>query len=88
MWHEMAQWIKTRGILPDLADLKTDLCQVRYDYDAAGRLRLESKEKIKERTGKSPDLADALALTFAAPVCASQPTGGRAEFAASEYEVL
>ncbi len=88
MWHEMAQWIKTRGILPDLADLKTDLCQVRYDYDAAGRLRLESKEKIKERTGKSPDLADALALTFAAPVCANQPTGGRAEFAASEYEVL
>ena len=88
MWHELAQWSKTAGVLPDLADLKADLCQVRYDYDSTGRLRLESKEKLKERTGKSPDLADALALTFAAPV-RSRLTGVRtAEFAQSEYEVL
>ena len=29
---------------------------------------LEAKEKIKERGLKSPDMADALALTFAFPV--------------------
>ena len=29
---------------------------------------LEPKEKIKERGLRSPDMADALALTFAAPV--------------------
>lgn len=88
MWYELAQWIKTQGVLPDLPELKADLCQVCYDYDSAGRLRLESKEKIKERTGKSPDLADALALTFAAPVCAMSTTNSASEFAKSEYEVI
>lgn len=88
MWHQMSQWIKNGGVLPDLADLKADLCQVCYDYDAQGRLRLESKEKLKERTGKSPDLADALALTFAMPVRGGVGTGGQSEFARSEYEVL
>lgn len=87
MWDQMAQWIKTLGALPDVPELKNDLCSVSYDYDIAGRLRLEPKEKIKERTGKSPDLADALALTFAAPVC---PKSRRniIEFARSDYEVL
>lgn len=88
MWGEMAQWIKTVGVLPQRADLKADLCQVCYDYDVAGRLRLESKEKLKERTGKSPDLADALALTFAAPVRAGSFLSGMPEFARSEYDVV
>lgn len=87
MWGEMAAWIKAGGALPQNAALKADLCQTSYDYDAAGRLRLEPKEKIKARTGKSPDLADALALTFAAPVRAQQ-AGSTSEFARSEYDVL
>ena len=87
MWGEMASWIKSVGSLPDVAELKADLCQTSYDYDAAGRLRLEPKEKLKARTGKSPDLADALALTFAAPVRAAT-AGSHTEFANSEYDVL
>ena len=86
MWGEMAAWLKAGGALPNQAELKADLCQTCYDFDAAGRLRLEPKEKIKERSGKSPDLADALALTFAAPVF-PRASRGR-EFAQSEYEVL
>lgn len=85
MWGEMAAWIKSGGALPDCPELKTDLCQVCYDFDAAGRMRLEPKEKIKERCGRSPDLADALALTFAVPV---RPRSGASEFARSEYDVL
>lgn len=89
MWGEMAQWIKEVGQLPDTADLKADLCQVCYSYDVQGRLRLESKETLKERTGKSPDLADALALTFAAPVRGGSSANRNCpEFAPSEYEVL
>ena len=88
MWYEMAQWIKTMGALPPNAALKADLCQVCYDYDAQGRLRLESKDKLKERTGKSPDLADALALTFAAPVRVRSGGDAHPEFAHSEYELL
>ena len=88
MWYDMAQWIKTIGVLPALAELKADLCQVCYDYDASGRLRLESKDKLKERTGKSPDLADALALTFAAPVRGAAGNISLPEFAHTDYEVL
>ena len=87
MWGEMAQWICSSGALPDVAELKADLCQTAYDYDAAGRLRLEPKEKLKARTGKSPDLADALALTFAAPVRAGAARAS-SEFANSEYDVI
>ena len=47
----------------------------------------EAKEKIKERCGQSPDTADALALTFAAPV-RPRTVGGKGEFANSEYEVV
>ena len=35
-------------------------------------MKLSSKEDIKEIMGKSPDIADSLALTFAYPV---QPKG-------------
>lgn len=87
MWYETARWIAAGGALPDRADLKADLCQVCYDYDAAGRMRLEAKEKIKERCGRSPDLADALALTFAAPV-RPQVSFGRSEFARCDYDVI
>lgn len=87
MWSQMGEWIETIGALPGEVALKNDLCSVCYDYDASGRLRLEPKEKIKERTGKSPDLADALALTFAAPVH-PRLQRGVIEFARSEYEVL
>ena len=86
MWGKMAEWIKTLGQLPLNAELKADLCQVTYDYDVAGRLRLEAKEKLKARCGKSPDLADALALTFAAPVYARR--SGGMEFAKSDYTIL
>ena len=88
MWGELAQWVKTVGVLPPDLALKEDLCHVCYDYDAAGRLRLESKEKLKARTGKSPDLADALALTFASPVQAGTVRRRPPEFVQSEYEVL
>ena len=87
MWSQMGEWIRTIGALPNMTALKNELCTVQYDFDIAGRLRLEPKEKIKERTGKSPDLADALALTFAAPVRPRHRYQG-AEFARSEYEVL
>ena len=85
MWGDLKAWLEAGGALPSAPQLKADLCAVRYDFDAAGRLRLESKDVLKARTGRSPDLADALALTFALPV---QKQTARALFARTEYEVL
>ncbi len=69
MWFLMAEWIKAGAALPPMTDLQAELCAPTYSNDnAANRLTLESKDDIRTRLGVSPDLADALALTFAAPV--------------------
>lgn len=65
MWRQMREWMKTAS-LPNDADLRTDLTALRYGYKG-GELLLESKDDAKRRGVKSPDQADALALTFAYP---------------------
>lgn len=69
MWLELANWVKGGGCLPNMAEIKIDLTAPTYTHaNAAGKMQLEPKDKIKERIGFSPDLGDALALTFAFPV--------------------
>jgi phage terminase large subunit len=45
-------------------DLAGELSTVRYAPDSSGRLVIESKDAMKARRLRSPDLADALGLTF------------------------
>lgn len=66
MWFEMADWIKRGGSLPKDGDLKRELTAPTYTFNK-GKFQLEDKDQIKKRLGFSPDLADALALTFALP---------------------
>lgn len=69
MWGEMAKWIKNGGALPRSTDLMLDLCTPTVDFKhASGAMRLESKDAMRERGAKSPDVGDSLALTFAYPV--------------------
>jgi hypothetical protein len=68
MWDSVRIWLDDGGSLPNNTDMKTDLCVPTYKFDASNRLQLESKDDIKKRGGRSPDLGDALALTFAFPV--------------------
>ena len=72
IWDKMAIWLREGGEVPNDPDLKSDLCTPTYSFDAANRMKLESKDKIVERGLKSPDLADALACTFAMDVIASE----------------
>lgn len=70
MWFLMAEWIKGGGCLPtDLTEIVAELTTPTYFFKG-DRFQLEDKDQIKERLGRSPDLADALALTFASPVAA------------------
>ena len=85
MWYGLREWLRAGGCLPDDMRLKAELSSPLYWYDAAGKIVLEPKDKIKERLGASPDIADALALTFAAPVDASPR---RRTLARSEFNVL
>jgi len=69
MWDGMATWVKEIGVLPDLPELKVDLCAPTYNHNnPLNKFALEKKEDIKSRIGKSPDDGDAVALTFAQPV--------------------
>jgi len=75
MWWLMKQWIEEGGAIPNDVALKQELATPIYWYDNVGRRVLESKDQIKKRLqgAGSPDLADALALTFALPVAKKVP---------------
>lgn len=66
MWFELAEWVKAGGWLPLLPELVGELSTATYTF-VNGQFQLEPKDQIKERLGRSPDLADALALTFGVP---------------------
>lgn len=69
MYFKLTKFIKEDGgSLPQDDTLSEELTNVYYGFDNRGRLKLKSKEEIKETLGRSPDMADALALTFAQPV--------------------
>lgn len=67
MWWEMAEWVKSNGSLPQVPELVRELSAPTYWLEK-GKLRLEEKDQIKARLGYSPDLADALCLTFAVQI--------------------
>jgi hypothetical protein len=47
-----------------------------YTFNNKNEIQLESKEDMMKRGVDSPDLADALALTFAYPIHAHASAGG------------
>jgi hypothetical protein len=67
IWFTMAEWVKNGGAMPYLPELITELTAPTFTFQG-DKLLLEPKDQIKKRTGKSPDLADALAVTFAFPI--------------------
>ncbi len=67
MYWRMSEWVKSGGCLPPDPDLARELSNIKYSINGKGLILLEPKELIKERIGESPDIADALALTFALP---------------------
>jgi hypothetical protein len=69
MWGEIKEWLgKQPAQVPDSDELQADLTQIRYSYDSNNALKMEKKEDMKKRGLRSPDMADALGLTFAKPV--------------------
>lgn len=66
MWLKMAEWVKGGGALPNVPELIGELTVPTYMFHN-GKFQIEPKDDIKERLGRSPNYADALALTFAIP---------------------
>lgn len=66
MWMEMAEWIKGGGCMPQIPEMVAELTTPTYFF-SGGKFQIEAKDQVKKRLGRSPDLADALGLTFALP---------------------
>lgn len=67
MWDRVREWLNSPiGVrIPKIEGIVEDLTAPFKMYDGLGRLQLEPKAEIKKRLGKSPDIGDAVALTFA-----------------------
>lgn len=68
MYFEIKRWLEMGGALPEDRMLMQELLAPLLVPQAAEKLQMERKHKIKDRLGRSPDRADALAMTFAVPV--------------------
>lgn len=69
MWGELKHWLEESPVqIPDSDALQADLQGPAFKFDSNQRLVLEKKEDMKKRGVRSPDMADALCLTFYAPI--------------------
>ena len=66
LWHDMREWLcqELPVQIPDSDELLGDMTSLGYKFDSSGRLLIESKDELRKRGIKSPDTADALAITF------------------------
>lgn len=67
LWFAIRSWLADGGALPESERLEADLLAPKYGFDARGRYVVESKDSMKKRLGRSPDWADALALSIHNP---------------------
>src|SRR4029077_18434615 len=75
IWGSMRSWLKS-GSIPYESDLMAQLVGPTYTYKLKNEILLEKKEEMMKRGLDSPDLADALALTFSMPVQKHAFAGG------------
>lgn len=78
MWWGLREALQSGDLsLPDDRKLAADLTNVKFSYDSRGRIKLEAKDEIKKRIGRSPDRGDALAIANWARTPRIQYTQGK-----------
>ena len=66
LWFKAKGWLEDRSCkLPKDDQLLAELTAIRYSFTSSGKMKAESKDEMRKRGLKSPDLADALCLTMA-----------------------
>lgn len=77
MYMNMRDWFGDTGehvAIPDTDEMSGDLLAIPDFVESTGseKIKLKPKDEIRKAYGRSPDLADACALTFAYPVAAER----------------
>ena len=76
LWISVRDWLETRAVkLPKDDELRAELIGPTYSFTSNGKIKVEAKADMKRRGMRSPDIADALCLTFSGQ---SALIGGRA----------
>jgi len=66
LWWRAREWLESKEVrIPDQQELIGDLTTPTYEMLSTGKIKIEGKSDIKKRLPRSPDMADALCLTFA-----------------------
>lgn len=66
LWFKTKGWLEDRSCkIPRNDQLVAELTGIRYAFTSSGKMKAESKDAMRKRGLKSPDLADALCLTMA-----------------------
>ena len=66
LFWKAREWFEARDCkIPNDEALISEVTAVRYKYQSTGKLKIESKDEMKRRGQRSPDVADAFVLTFA-----------------------
>ncbi|WP_316859943.1 hypothetical protein [uncultured Cohaesibacter sp.] len=86
IWENMNQALKTGLAIRDDDRLAFELLAPNYSYDSNNAILLEKKEDMKKRGISSPDIADALALTYSYPVIAHAIQQAEEDRQADEYD--
>lgn len=64
-WRLRQMFEKGEIAVPANTGLQEELAATRWSVESNGKVRIEAKEDLRRRLGRSPDQADALALAFA-----------------------
>ena len=75
LWLSVKEWLNARACrLPKMDELRQELVAPTYTFTSNGKIKVEGKADMKRRGMRSPDLADAICLTFAS---VASRVGGR-----------
>jgi len=64
LYWKTKKWLEKDESRLEESDKWTQLLWIKYKTNSERQIKIEPKEELKKRTGKSPDFAEALMLTF------------------------
>jgi hypothetical protein len=64
LWFSGQEFLKDGGALPDDRRMKLELVAPTYGFDSRLRRKVESKDDIKKKTKRSPDVADSVLISL------------------------
>jgi len=67
MWFGLVEWLKAGGAIPTDGKLEGELAEIATDQTFRGLAKIIEKDLIRSALGRSPDRADALALSTYVP---------------------